>query len=232
MFVLAGRPIGAVAATERDLSQAEVIAELVPFLIGGFAVFFAGTAGSSLVDEPAVVRDYLLRIDRDITLSGVQVQVAQYLCGDVDGQAAVDGLGGEHSPEIVRSEPQRTAVDIDDPGSIGEVGQQFARHAWAQDLQLVMSAALKQVRQHRPEDPLVGVVAPDQRHSRAVALDPSNDAGKDRHEFRIGRDDAFPVGLGRADLQQRHHFAGWSLVLAQAQVGELQQLLYPSAGAA
>jgi len=64
-----------------------------------------------------------------------------------------------------------------------------------------------------------------------VVLDASDDPGQDRDEVRIGGDDSLGVGLGRADLQQRHEFAGGGQVLAQAQVGQLEQLLDAGPGA-
>jgi hypothetical protein len=47
------------------------------------------------------VTDDLLGIDSDVSLRGVQVEVAEQLGGDVDWQAAVDGLGGEDAAEVV-----------------------------------------------------------------------------------------------------------------------------------
>lgn len=54
---------------------------------------------------------------------------------------------------------------------------------------------------------------------------------QDRDQVRVGGDDPFTVGLGRADLQQRHGLAGRCLVLTQTQVGQLKQFLDPGSGA-
>jgi hypothetical protein len=62
-------------------------------------------------------------------------------------------------------------------------------------------------------------------------FDAAQDAGQHRDEVGVGGHDPFSIGLGRADLQQRHHLAGGRLILAQAQVGEFEEFLDPDAGA-
>jgi hypothetical protein len=47
--------------------------------------------------------------------------VAEQFRGDVDGQAAVDGFGGEDPAEVVRGEPDLGAVDVGDVGPCGEL---------------------------------------------------------------------------------------------------------------
>jgi len=54
-----------------------MITELCPFGVGGFTVFFAGPVSAALVDELPVVADYLGRVDGDISLSCVQVEMAE-----------------------------------------------------------------------------------------------------------------------------------------------------------
>lgn len=133
-FMLTWRSVGAVAPAQGDLSETEVVAELLPLGVGRLAVFFAGPLGSALVDELAVVADHLLGIDGDIPLGGIQVEVAEELRGDVDGQSAVDGLGGEDSPEVVGRELQRGAVGIGDLGPFRQAGEQFADAVGRDDL--------------------------------------------------------------------------------------------------
>ena len=65
----------------------------------------------------------------------------------------------------------------------------------------------------------------------AGALDPPDDAGQHGHQLRVGGNDPFGVGLGGADLQKRHHLPGRGVVLADAEMGQLQQFLDPHAGA-
>ena len=99
------------------------------------------------------------------------------------------------------------------------------------DGQAVQGQALEQVRQRRAERALVGVVALQQRNRPVGVFDAADDAGQDGDEVGVGGDDPFVVGPRRADLQQRHHLPGRGVVLAQAQVRELEHLFQPGAGA-
>ena len=63
MFVLTGCSVGSVAGAQCDLAQVEVVPELGPFGVGGFAVLLARAAGAALVHEAPVVADHLFRID-------------------------------------------------------------------------------------------------------------------------------------------------------------------------
>lgn len=101
VLVLTGCSVGPVAGAQRDLAQAEVVPELCPLAVGRFAVLLAWAAGPALVHEAPVVADHLLRIDRNIPLGGIEVEVSEKFRGDVDRQAAVDGLGGEDPAEVV-----------------------------------------------------------------------------------------------------------------------------------
>ena len=77
VLMLARGSVWPVTATQRDLAKAEMIAELCPFGVGGFTVFFARPMRAALVDELPVVADHLGRVDGDISLSCVQVEMAQ-----------------------------------------------------------------------------------------------------------------------------------------------------------
>src|SRR5262250_1871581 len=110
MLVLAGGAVGPVAGAERDLAEAEMVAEFGPLGVGRLAVFLAGPLAAAAGDELPVVADHLGRVDGDVALSGVQVKVAQELGSDMDRQAAVNGLGGEDPAKIMGGEPQRGAV--------------------------------------------------------------------------------------------------------------------------
>jgi hypothetical protein len=50
------------------------------------------------------VADEVFLEDRDIALRGLEVEVAEQLGTDVDGQAAVDQVGSEQAPEVMRRE--------------------------------------------------------------------------------------------------------------------------------
>src|SRR5260370_22780834 len=65
--MLAGRSVGAVAGAERDLAEAEMVAELGALGVGGFPVFLAGTLAAPLGDELPVMADHLFRVDRGLT---------------------------------------------------------------------------------------------------------------------------------------------------------------------
>jgi hypothetical protein len=77
VLMLARGSVWPVAAAQSDLAEAEMIAELCPFGVGGFTVFLAGPVSAALVDELPVVADYLGRVDGDISLSCVQVEMAE-----------------------------------------------------------------------------------------------------------------------------------------------------------
>lgn len=188
-----------------------MVTEILPLGVTGLAVFLAGTVGPALVDELPVVADDLLGINRDVSLSGIEIEVAKDLCGDVDRQAAVNHLGREDSAEVVRREPHRCPVDVDDAGPQHVVGEELADPVGGDDLQPVLRGALEQVGQRWAEGPLVAVIPGQQRHPLGGALDSANDPGEDRDQFRVGGDDTLTVGLGRADLQRRNraHFCRW-----------------------
>jgi hypothetical protein len=59
---------------------------------------------------------------------------------------------------------------------------------------------------------------------------PANHGGEDVEEVGRNRDDAFAVGLGRGDHEQRDDLAVGTLILADAELGELQELLDTDAG--
>jgi hypothetical protein len=84
VLVLAGGAVGAVAGAQRDLAEAEVVAEFRPLGAGGFAILLAGSLAAALGDELPVVADHLGRIDRDVPLCGVEVKMAQQPGGDME----------------------------------------------------------------------------------------------------------------------------------------------------
>lgn len=82
----------------------EVLLELPPFFGGDLDVFALGSECSAVVEELLVVLDDVLGEDRDVTLSGLKIQMSEQGRADVDGQAAVDDVGREESAEVVRGE--------------------------------------------------------------------------------------------------------------------------------
>ena len=93
VLMLAGGAVGAVAGAECDLSETEMIAEFCPFRVGRLTVFLAWPFCPPLVNELPVMPDHLGRVNGHISLSCIQVEMAEQSGGDMDRQAAVDGLG-------------------------------------------------------------------------------------------------------------------------------------------
>jgi len=118
MLVLEWGSAGPVAGAHGDLAEAEVVAEVGPFGVDRAPDTLRRDVRLGLVDEVSVVADDILGIDRNISLSGVEIEMAEYLGGDVARQPAVDGLGGEDPPEVVRGESQPRIVDVDDVGPL------------------------------------------------------------------------------------------------------------------
>lgn len=71
MSVLAGGSVGAFAGAQGDLAEAEVVAELDPLGVAGFAVLLARAPLPAFVDEGSVAADDFFGIDRDVALGGV-----------------------------------------------------------------------------------------------------------------------------------------------------------------
>ena len=71
MFVNTWGAVGSGAGAERDASFREVAQEVVPFGVGGFAVFAAGALCSSSRDEGLMVFNDVAVVDSDVALRGV-----------------------------------------------------------------------------------------------------------------------------------------------------------------
>ncbi len=108
---------------------------------------------------------------------------------------------------------------------VAELGEFVAQRAGRDDLGALPDGSLEQERLWRAGEAFVLVVAGGQRHARGVAGEAADDRGDDVDQFRADRDDTFAVGLGRGDHEQGDHLAVWPLVLADAELGQLNQLL-------
>lgn len=71
-----------------------MLLELAPFAVCRFPVLGLGAHGPALGEEGAVGPDELVLEDCEVGLSGGDAAMAEDLRGDVDGEAAGDGLGG------------------------------------------------------------------------------------------------------------------------------------------
>src|SRR5690349_8562226 len=105
MFVDAWGGVGASAGAEGDLAAFEVAKELLPFLVGGYPVFFAGSQRAAPGDEGAVTVDDLFGVDGLVAHGGVDVAVTGDQLGDVRRHAVQDGVGDKYPAEVVRGEP-------------------------------------------------------------------------------------------------------------------------------
>src|SRR5581483_9424217 len=112
VFVRAGTAVGAPAAAEFEFALFEVLLELAPFGVGGFAVLGLGAQRSAGVEEPAIGADQLVVEDCVVALDGGQGLVTEQPSGDVHGQASADGLGGEDPAEVMGSVAQRFAGGV------------------------------------------------------------------------------------------------------------------------
>jgi hypothetical protein len=91
----------------------------------------------------------------------------------------------------------------------------------------------EQVRQRLPVGLLVGVVAHRERDVRGTVLSAALDGEQHGDQLGAHGDEAFGVGLGRDDVQQRDQRVGRGRgVVAQRELGELEQLLDPDTGVA
>jgi hypothetical protein len=88
----AGGAVGSCAVAEGDAAALEAAEELVPFGVGGGAVFLAGAELAPAVNEGAVAVDGFLGVDRFVAHCGVGVFVSEYELGDVGRHAVEDGV--------------------------------------------------------------------------------------------------------------------------------------------
>nr|WP_246250967.1 hypothetical protein [Actinomadura litoris] len=101
--------------------------ELLPFLVGGDAVFLARAELAAARQEGLVSLDCLFGIDRLVAESDVDVLVTGEDLGDVRRQAAHDGVGDEQPTEVVWGVVQRSAGGGVGQAGVGEgLGQQAA----------------------------------------------------------------------------------------------------------
>ena len=121
VFVHAGCAVGAVALAEGHPAQQEVFFELGPLVVVGDLVLPEWAQLAAPFDERLVGGDEVLGKHRGVATGGVEVEMSEQRSGDVQRQAAVDGVGGEQAAEVVRGEVHRL-TGIGQPGDGGEVG--------------------------------------------------------------------------------------------------------------
>lgn len=149
---------------------------------------------------------------------------------DVDGQPAVDELSGEDPPEVVGGEGQPCELG---PGlRQGKAGalQHALDGVGGQHRPRCAELPLEQERHRLAPDPLVLVVTRQERDRGLRAQVAADDRGDDGEQLSRHGDDAFAVGLGRRDHQQRGDFAVRAPVLPDAEMSQLRQFLDAAAG--
>lgn len=171
------------ADPESDLSELEVVQELVPFFRGEVAVLFAGTQSAPAGDEGPMVGDDVFRVDRGVSHRGPEIGMPEDLGGDVRREAGAEGFGREEPPEVVRREFQRPVGGVGEPGDGQDVKEELAQSGPGYRPVFRAAGALEQEGHQRTPGPLVGVVGRDQRQRRPGATDPVNDLGEDLSEL-------------------------------------------------
>jgi hypothetical protein len=179
-----------------------VAEELLPFRVGGGAVFLAGSQGPSAGQERQVGLDRLVRVGGLVPERDVDVAMPGNDLGDVRGQAVEDGVCDEHATEIVRRVVQRLPVDRVDQAGVGQrTGQQRADAAERDRPVLRPDPALEQHGCRRQPQPFPGVVGGHQGDCSGLPVtDPVDDRGEDLGEFGTDDQEPFGVCLRRHDL--------------------------------
>lgn len=119
--------------------------ELGPLVAGGGALFGAVAQGAAAFDEGLVGGDEVFGEHGGVAAGGVEAEVAEQGCGDVQREACADELGGEQATEVVRGEPDGFAV-VGERGPFGGGAEQGADGEDGDDLVAGAAAAGEQVR--------------------------------------------------------------------------------------
>src|SRR5215471_10812481 len=159
VLVGAGGRERAPAGSGGDLAAFEMAEELLPFLVGGGAVFLAGAQRPAAGEEGPVGLDGLVGVDGLVAHGDVDVAVAGDDLGDVRGKAVEDGVGDEHPAEVVGRVDQQLAGDRAEQAGAGDRGGEHPADGSAvEGLVVAAEAALEQQRGRRHPAALVVVV--------------------------------------------------------------------------
>jgi hypothetical protein len=141
---------------------------------------------------------------------------------DVDGQPVVDELGGEDPPEVVGGEGQPRELG---PGlRQGKAGalQHALDGLGGQHRPRCAELPLEQERHRLAPDPLVLVVARQERDRWLPVQMAADDRGDDGEQLGRHGDDTFAISLGRCDHQQGGDLTVRAPVLPDAEMGQLR----------
>ena len=221
----AGGSVGAAAAAELDLALVKVLLEVGPLVAGGLPVLALGAHRPAPFQEFLVVADDVFLEHGDVAAGGLDVEVPEQGRADVDGQAVVDQLGDEEPAEVVRREADLGELRVRRCQPPGGPDDDLADAADRQGPRGPALGPLEQVGKRLAPGPLVLVVAGADRDGAVPGGVPADHLGDDVEQLGGHRHDPLPVALGRADHQQRDDLAAGPLILADAQVRQLDQLL-------
>ena len=112
---------GAAAEAGGEFAAFEVAEELLPFGVGGGAVFLGGPQCPAAGEEGQVGLDRFLGVGGFVAEGDVDVAVPGDHLGDVRREPVEDGVGEEHPAEIVRGVVQWLAAGAGQAG-VGEGG--------------------------------------------------------------------------------------------------------------
>lgn len=112
VFVNAGGAERAAACSDGDFAPLEVAEELLPFLVGGDAVFLARAEGPSAGEEGQVRLDRFFGVDGFVTASDIDVLVASDHMDNVRRQPVEDRIGDEQPAKVVRCVAKRGLGDV------------------------------------------------------------------------------------------------------------------------
>ena len=177
--------VGSAAVAQGDSAAFEVAEELLPFGVGGGAVFLAGAGGATASDEGAVAVDDLLGIDRLVAHGGVDVAVPDDQLGDVRRHPVENGVGDEQSPEIVGGEQQWGSARVGEAGAGEGVVEQGPDTAGGNGPVLDADFPLQQQGHRRVPDSFVDVVGHRQRNRAVGVADSADDRAKHLGQLRV-----------------------------------------------
>ena len=206
--------------------------ELAPLVGSRWSVFVGRAVQAPAGEVRLVVANQVLREHGDVAPGGLDVEMAEEGGADVDRQAAVDKLSGEEPTEVVRGEPTVGELRVVGRDLRVEASQHLGGGSLCHYLVALPDAPLEQERLRVTGDPLDAVVAGRERDRRPTGGQAAEDAGQDVEQLGGDGEHALAVGLRWRDDEQGDDLAVGSLILADAQLGELEELLDAHTGVA
>jgi hypothetical protein len=229
---MAGGSIWPHAAAQLNLPPVEVLLELSPFLVCGIPVLVVRPGTAAPLQVFLVVADDVLVEHGDVAARGLQIQMPEQGGSDMDRQPIIHQICREQSPEIMRRETGSAEARM----ALGEflaASPQHVHHSGrGDDLQVRSDLALEQERHRRAGLALVRVVARQQWDGLTILRVAADDRGDDAEQFGGHGDYAFPIAFRGCDHEQGYDLPVGTLVLPNAEVGELKRLFDSDPGVA